>query len=226
MSRKSSHRVKDSCLFPFHSVWAIGSVTATNLPLAPNSTLTPRGAIEADSWAHFRVLRFKFRVLSNSVVTNQMNLALGYIGGVQDTPPASASAVMELIPSVLYPATQTIPTRWVTVPKEDLVGPFPWYKTVLGTAGTTEEAPGYLAAVPSQYTGTNGTVYVEVYGLFEFKTSVATANTPVAIALRSRVREERVKTADDDERARIVKLLSPILPPSLLSANFGTGSRP
>lgn len=217
MSRqsRSSKKANDTCLFPFHTVVSVSTLGAANFALAPNVSVTPRGATEADSWAHFRVLKFKFRILpqgyNGSAPTNVINASAGFCGGVQDTLPGSSAQIMELLPSALLPAGQTIPSRWVAVPKEDLAGPLPWYKTVLGTADSMEEAPGQFCIFTAQAAGTGGSVFVEFYGVFQFKTAVATANTPMAILSRKALHEWRVKAADDQEREKLLKLLSPVL---------------
>ena len=139
---------------------------------------------------------------------------MGVVGGVQDTPPATVGAVMELIPSAFMQALTTVPTEWVNVGKDDLAGPLPWYKSIPGTADATEEAPGLLvgAGTGSQFlTG-------ELRGVFEFKTSTAPANTPAALVLAARMREEKVKAAQLRERARFLAVLAvpgqPTGPPS------------
>jgi hypothetical protein len=113
--------------------------------------------------------------------------------------------------------TTTVPTGWVKVPKADCSGPLPWYKSVLGGADTTEEIPGYLVMAG---TGTES-VHVELEGLFEFKTAVATGNTPVEVALRSKLREQRAQAAAVVARRRLLAVLgTPDLPPPT-SVEFG-----
>jgi hypothetical protein len=112
---------------------------------------------------------------------------------------------MELLPATFHAGPpQTVHSEWIKVPKVDLAGPLPWYKTVLGTADPTEESPGSLIVVG---VGTD-LVSIEVYGVFEFKTSLATANTPAVLTLRMRVRQERSDAIRAREKSLLVSLLS------------------
>jgi len=115
------------------------------------------------------------------------------MGGVQDSTPAGVAPVMEMIPSLYVSSTiQTIP-QYVSVPRADLAGPFPWYKAIPGTADVTEEAPGLLVGY------TNGvaaqTVIIEVDGEIEFKTAITSIATPEEAELRARILELRVREA-------------------------------
>jgi hypothetical protein len=130
-------------------------------------------------------------------------MATGFVGGVQDSPPATVAQTMELLSSCIQSSFATVPTEWVRVSKSEMAGPLPWYKTVQGTADSTEESPGQIVI-----TG-NGTdsFLVEYRGVFIFKTSLATANTPVALALRQRVREERQRAVQTVERNDLLRVL-------------------
>lgn len=199
----------DSALFPFHTIINSAlNVGAFNVLLSPNGTLTPRGLIEADAWAHFRVKMLHFRLTPITRVSFQ---ACGYVGGVQDTLPTTVSQAGELLPSVAFGQAQTVPSEWVKVSAQDLAGPLPWYKTIPGTADPTEESPGVLVVVGSA----SDAFSLEVRGIFEFKTSVATGNTPAAIAARARLREERIKVAMATERDVLLRILGgiPSTPP-------------
>jgi hypothetical protein len=92
----------------------------------------------------------------------------------------------------------------VNVSKSDLAGPFPWYKTVVGTADATEESPGLVTIAG---TGTDPFV-AEFRGVFHFKTSVATANTPMALNLRRRIHEERALGAIIAQKNVLMRILS------------------
>jgi len=211
----------DTCLMPFHHVIAAGG-SAGAFALGANPTnLSTRALSEADNWAHFRLKSLKFRVLPAiapvvAASTGVSTLALCYIGGIEDTPPAQIADVMEVLPSTLYTGACTIPTKWVVVPKSDLAGPLPWYKTIPGTADSTEEAPGQLCYVVAIVAAT--TIYIELSGVFEFKTSVSATNTPLAIKLRTIVRDERKKIADEVERKALQKVLCP--PPSMTASTI------
>lgn len=186
---------------PFHEV-SSGAFAAGVFTFLVNPAAFPRVILEADVWAHFRIRQFSFRLLPTSPSTVPM--AAGYIGGVEDTAPSTLVQVSELLPSCIKGVGQTTPSNWVRVPRADLAGPFPWYKTVLGTADPTEESPGQFVCVG---TGTEAFL-VEFKGVFEFKTSVNNANTPLARELRARIREERIKVVRDSERAALLKVLS------------------
>ncbi len=174
---------------PFHAFNIITLVAGANTAqLTPSlTTISPsRLATESDGFAHYRIAKYKFRILVPPTAPSGSS-TMAFVGGVQDTAPGSQLQAMEEMPCAILLARQTVHSDWVNVPKAILQGPFPWYKTVAGSADTTEETPGYLAF---NGTGTEG-VYFEVKGVYEFKTPVATANTPVALALLAKIRKER-----------------------------------
>jgi hypothetical protein len=90
------------------------------------------------------------------------------------------------------------------VPKSDLSGPFPWYKTIAGGPDASEEAPGALYVLGT----TTDPMLVELFGEFEFKASIATNNTPAAVALREELRAFRQSRIDLRERERVLKALA------------------
>ncbi len=214
--RKLGGRAGDSCTMPFHSLFNFTLVSGnSSFNLGPNSSVSPRSLIEADTWAHFRVKSYSFRLHPSATV--RAIQTCGYVGGQQDTNPNTIAQVMELLPSAVLAAGATVPTEWVRVPKSDLAGPLPWYKTIPGTADVTEESPGTVC-----FTGTSSdVVQLEQRGVFEFKTAVATGNTPLAVAARSKLREERVRIALATERALLLKILGtspvPVSSTSLLA---------
>lgn len=194
----------DSVVFPFHNVLS-GTLTAGTVAIlvSPNSNMSPRALLEADVWAHFRVKKLAFRIWRTSAVTNPQ--AIGFVGGVEDTAPSTVVQIMELMPSTYIQETNTVPSNWVHVPRIDLRGPFPWYKTIPGTADATEEAPGYVCVAGS---GTDA-YRVEFKGAFEFKTSVNSANTPLSVELRARIREERRQIVIARERKALLGVIAP-----------------
>lgn len=206
--RKSGAKGGDSCIFPFHQVLQSALVGGVlRFPLGPNTPTTPRGLVEADTWAHYRVRSFSFRLLPTANTVN--DLAAGYVGGIEDTPPSTIANVVELLPSCFLSARSTIPTEWCRPSKAELAGPLPWYKTIPGTADATEENPGTVCVVG---TGTEA-FDLEMRGILEFKTAVATANTPLALAARSKLREERVRAMMLAERELLLKILAvPAIP--------------
>ncbi len=133
-----------------------------------------------------------------------LNRAIGYVGGVQDTPPATTANVAELLPSVPQTSNATCPTEWVSPSKGDLAGPLPWYKTIPGSADATEEAPGYIVVAGSGTDAYN----LEIRGVFEFKTAVATANTPLEIKLAAERMAIRASRMALSQRAAMLHLLS------------------
>lgn len=167
-------------------------------------TSFPRVLAEADGWAHFRVLRLKFRLHCLASTTGVQ--VAGYIGGVQDTGPSTVSAVSELIPSTVITSRQTTPSPWVNVSKSDLAGPFPWYKSVPGAADPTEESPGavYIAG-----DGATDAFAVEFAGVMEFKVAAATANTPQEIKLIAELRLLRQKVHKEKRREDLLRVLAP-----------------
>ncbi len=203
---------------PFHTIvrstFTSGSIGP--VALSPNSTISPRAATEADAWAHFRVRSFKFRLHPTGSVANDQ--VAGYIGGVQDTAPTTIATAGELLSSCLLAGDATVPTEWCSPSKSELAGPLPWYKSVAGAADPTEESPGIFTVVG---TGTD-VVLFELRGVFEFKTSVATANTPLARAAHEQLRRERLALAVAKERAVLLKILAPGPPEVKSSSLMGT----
>ncbi len=170
----------------FHGLLSVATAGAgpfyNNVPLSPtgfNSFGLTRLLAEADPWAHFRFRELKFRLYPQSGT----NASVGWLGGYQDNLPTSIASVMELGPSVLTLQACTQPTDWCVVPKADLAGPFPWYKTVPGTADPTEEQPGFLMVVGAA----NYTANIEVRGVIEYKTAVVATATPMEMELRKKI---------------------------------------
>jgi len=97
MPRKNKSKLKDGCVVHFHTV--VSSALAANVfavALNPSDTnlSATRLPAEADTYAHFRVLSVKARL---HPITRTAQQVLGYVGGVQDTPPATLSAMGELV---------------------------------------------------------------------------------------------------------------------------------
>jgi len=188
----------------FHFLWAATLAGGTSsLQVSPSglASLSTRMAAMADEYAHFAVRALRFCLHPSGTGTQ----TAGFAGGVQDTPPTSNIQITELLPSVVRGTAETVPTRWVEVPKQDLRGPFPWYKSLNGGADTTEEAPGTLNLGSTIATDT---MIVEVFIDVAFKTAVAPANTPVEIAARKQLRDARLKRLVAQERAVITRILT------------------
>lgn len=195
---------KDSTRMPFHTLISTAETSGSASILGNPAGLGNSGRLltEADGWAHFRLNKLKFRLHPQTGMAAQFTVA-GWVGGVQDTPPATAGAITELIPSCVVAQDATVPTEWVNVPKVDLAGPFPWYKTVQGTADSTEEFPGQISIAGS---GTDVFI-IEIRGIIEFKVSVSTGNTPAELALRAKLRQERTALAKEAAQKRALALL-------------------
>lgn len=212
MSKKSGKgKVKDMMTVELH--WTIVSTfTAGAFTVALNPTalagVSTRVLSEADAWAHFRVLGFRFR-LHPPTGTITADQAIGFVGGVQDTPPATVATVMELIPSAFISEAATVPTEWVNVAKSELAGPLPWYKAVQGAADATEESPGSFMIVGS----TTDAFKAEFRAVFQFKTAVAPANTPALAAAWAMVRAERKRAEQARESLAIRQALAYNPPP-------------
>lgn len=189
---------------PFHQVLT-GALVAGAAAVNLNPTgIGGRILTEADSWALFRIRAFKARLHRTNATVAQV---LGFVGGVQDTPPATTGAIMELLPAVYMSPTYTVPTPWAKCSSMQLAGPFPWYKSVPGTQDASEESPGQLVLAGS---GTESYV-IELVGVIEFKTSIDPGNTPELALLIKKAREERARVAREKER---VKLLGALGTPS------------
>lgn len=201
----SNRNKSDSETCPFHVVTLLtlsaGGAYAANLN--PTTMASTRLAAEADNWAHFRMRSLKFRIFPQSA-TPAPPCSVGFVGGVQDTAPATLGTVGELLPSAFMSGAQSVPSDWVSVRKNELAGPLPWYKTIPGTADATEEAPGVIVAGGTA----NGLIYLEMRGVVEFKTSVAPANTPAEVAMRAKLRAERVARVKQAEKEKLLAVLS------------------
>ncbi len=198
----SKSRSRDGAVVPFHVRLALAMTSgAVQTPLTPSQISSSRLAAEADNWAHFRWQNVKFRVHHGAITGD---VAVGFVGGVQDTLPSTLATVSELIPATYYGSTYTVPSEWINVPKQDLAGPLPWYKALPGAASNVEELPGYLCMAGA---GTD-TVVVELRGVCVFKTAVAPANTPLAIELRQKLRIEASARHSAHEQRRVAALLA------------------
>jgi hypothetical protein len=204
--KRSRSQSGDGSFVPFHTVFQSATVAGILTVLGNPSNLSPRALAEADAWAHFRLVKLKFRLHPPSQAAGAtFDQLMGWIGGVQDTPPSTVVTIGELLPSVVMTRNQTVPTEWIKVSPGDLAGPLPWYKTIPGTADATEEAPGALVFFGSGVLP----MTFEVRGLFQFKTSVATANTPDEEQLVVKLRRLRLLSAQEAERKRLLAALAP-----------------
>lgn len=197
----------DTSVVDFHIIGTLSLSAGVNtLQVSPSgfNSLSTRFGNMADGWGHFRVRRLRFRLLPSLAATANI-VVMGYVGGIEDTTPATVATVGELMASTSMQAgaCQTVPSNWVNVPRVELAGPFPWYKAINGAATTTEEAPGLICFAG---TGTQ-TFYFEFYVTFEFKVALDPGNTPMAISLRKELLELRRKAAIAKEKEALERVL-------------------
>ncbi len=194
---------KDSQLCPFHYILqgtAAGNVFQFNVQ--PSSNFGTRVVVEADVWAHFRVKNLKFRLHPSA---GSGSAAAGFVGGVQDTLPGTLAQVSELLPSVFTSTDSTVPTEWALPTRQELAGALPWYKSVPGSADATEESVGSMCVWTS---GATDVFYLEMRGVFEFKTSVSTGNTPAQLARVMAERDERREASRARQRDLLLEVLA------------------
>jgi len=200
----SKHKGKDSQVLPWHGIVTVplsSGVGSVNLnPNSLNGAGISRPLAEADGWCHFQHIRLAFCIHHGSLTAD---VAVGVVGGAQDTPPATKNTVMELLPSAYQGSTYTEPSRTVQVSHADLAGPIPWYKTVPGAADSTEEIPCQLVIAGA---GTD-TVVVELWGEMRFKTAASPANTPLSNAARETLRRERIEAERVQARDALLRVL-------------------
>jgi hypothetical protein len=203
---------KDSQILPFHALLITTLTAGTfNFNLNPSSlaSFATRVGAVADSWCQYRIrrLRFRLRIPPAGFTGSQ---AVGYVGGVQDTPPSTRGTIMELLPSTSLDFAQSIPSDWVNVSRADLAGALPWYKAIAGAADPTEESPGLICLAG---TGTDA-AQLEIEGVYEFKAAAATANTPAAMQMMKALRLERVRLERERERIALISVLATPVPSS------------
>jgi hypothetical protein len=200
----SKNQVKrDSCLMPFRFI-QVGPLVAGVFAMTANPNgLSPRALVEADTWTHFRLksLRFRLHPVSNTSTTYATAV---WVPGIQDTPPVTRATSSELLTAAVLGGIASVQSDWASVSKSELSGPLPWYKTIQGTADATEEAPGQLIVIGTA----TETFVLEIMGVFEFKGSIATANTPAAVKLREELRAFRLQQVNSREKDRIVSVLA------------------
>ncbi len=186
-------KASDSTKVTIHQRYAPG-ITPNALPLNPIN-MGDRATSLSDNYANFRLVSFRFRLHPVSAF-----VSCGYAtGSANTTPPSTAQTIMELVPSTYILSAQTCPTGWVVVPKGDLAGPMPWYKTQTTTGN--DEFPGALVT-------TNAGADVEYYAVLEFKGGIDPANTPAWQEYRRKYREEVSSRLVAAERDRIVAILA------------------
>lgn len=196
---------KDEIAVPVHvfaSTAAASNTAAFSASPSGLITFATRLAGLADEWTMFRwsSLRFRLHPVGTSVTC-------AYIPGVQDANTFnSRSTAAEVVSSVVMTSVRTTPTEWCAVSKDDLSGPFPWYKSLAGGADSTEEAPGQF----SLYTGGATDAYaLEIKGVIMFKGSVPPANTPEEARLLKELHRVRREAYARSVRDALLKALAP-----------------
>ncbi len=203
MAAKNKNKMGDGCRVPFRYVISLTPVAGVfGVTLNPSSF--PRVQTEADGWSLFRILRMKFRILPPALAANQVLTVGSFLAGVADTPPSTTAQASELLCGCTLGGLQTTPSEWANVSPKDLAGPLPWYKTFVGASAYEEASPGTIYFVGS------GTLPItaEFRGIYEFKSAIATANTPAAIDLRLRLRDEHRRRLAALEQQCLVSLLA------------------
>jgi len=186
-------KTSDSTTVVVHQLY-MPTGTSNQLPLNPIS-MGDRATGLSDSYANFRLKSLRFRTQPTGVYG-----AVGYLtGSANSTPPTSVLNIMEIVPACVVMSDHTVPGNWVTVPKADLAGPMPWYKTQ--TTSGNDEFPGYLVNAGTA-------LAIEYFATIEFKGSVDPANTPEFVEFRRKYREEVERRHAFGERDRLLSLLA------------------
>ncbi len=186
-------KASDSTVVTVHQRY-LPSITPAQLALNPIN-MGDRAAGLSDSYANFRLKSFRFRIHPAAAAVTAAFL----VGSANTTPPATSQTMMEIVPSVYQTAQEVVPSNWVVVPKADLAGPLPWYKTQ--TVVGNDEYPGYLVSL-------NSAADIEYVAVIEFKGSVDPANTPAWREFRRKYREEAAARSAEAERDRLVSILA------------------
>ncbi len=194
---------RDKSSMSFHVVTSV-TMSSNVATVVVNPGLSTRLTTEADGFNLFRVKSLKFRILPTALLQ-----AVGYFAGISDTPPATNALITELLSSTQITATQVTPTDWISVGSSELMGPFPWYKTVPGTTDASEESPGTLAFRSS---GATDVVVLELRGEFEFKDPIAAANTPEELMLKEKMRKVRAERLAQLRRDKVLGYLTATKP--------------
>ena len=196
MSAKNSKVVS----VQFHSIGTVTLASGSSIvSVRPDNFGTSLASV-SDGYELFRVTQLRLRIFAKTGVAST-----GVVSSVPNTSPTTLSQNGELLDSVQHEGPlETMWSRWLSVRKDTLRGPFEWYHTRAGTFDATESAP---ATICHAGTGTN-TIDVEYYGTMQFKDPAATANTPAALEIRAQLRmllerEQRMRT-----KAQVVAALA------------------
>lgn len=203
-------RVSEIERVPFHGLWDPSSAVTQELLNLNPSNMSGAGftrlASVADNFASYRIRSLRFR-LHPLIATATSDAAVCFTGAVQDTSPTTIAQCMEVIPSLYMGLNCTTSSGWKDVPKADLTGPLPWYKSLLGTADATEESPGLFVMVKQALAQCGPAVEIE--GVYEFRAAIAPANTPMLLKLQAEVSAARRSAALQREREALLRVLAP-----------------
>ncbi len=197
----------------FHVVGTLAlTAGAYNSPCTP-SNLAPRAGSEADGFTYWRLKSLRFRFIPNA--TTALLASMGVVAGQPNTLPTTSTQVSELIDSTPHglATVQLNWSDWVNVRKEVCAGAVPWYNTFPGTFNAGLDYPCTLVVGGN---GTDSFVY-ELRFTLQFKDPAATANTPAAILLRDRSRIERELAQREEEKKKLLQILSLVPATSSLS---------
>jgi len=195
----SRRRSRDQIVERFSQLASITLVAGANNN-AVNPAFTSRLATIGDSYQYYRLRSLKFRIHPSASTSSA---AVSWMAGVVDTPPSTNQQNCEIYNHTFQADDATVPSSWCSVSREDLAGGLSWYKTIQGSADSSEEIVGYLFFTGS---GTN-TVLCEVFGEMEFKEAIAPANTPAALEVLKRLREMRIEEHRVREQKSLLKVL-------------------
>lgn len=194
---------RDGAIVPF-SAFITGLVGASGNQINANPTgITGPILIEADTWCLFRLRSLRFRLHRLPATVTPMVAC--YTVTIQDTPPATNASCVNVIPHVILTPTATEPSEWCVVSVQDLAGPFPYYKSIPGTADVTEEVPGQICISGAAA----DTFQLEVEGVMQFKGMVSAGNTPEELQLRKALRDLRIRREVELARQSLLRVLAP-----------------
>lgn len=199
VKKNKKQRGQEDVIFEEFSMLIVATLSsgAASINVSPNSTISARSATVADTYSLYRMKSFRFRLHRASTLSSAQVAC--YVPGIADIPPSTLSNAAEVLYHVMMMPVYTIPSKWCHVPLSELRGYQPWYKTIVGTPDPAAEILGVLAIAGSG----SDTYSLEIAGCFEFKSPIASANTPAMQAAYRLIREERIRLA----RAEYLKTL-------------------
>ena len=176
---------------PFHNVVTFAlAAGVSNLLVAPG-TLSGRTTTIADAFNLYRLARFRFRLIPNTLVSEVFTA--GYTADTVDGT-LTFTSVAESNCATTFGGQMSVPSNWADVPPSLLKGALPWYKAVPGTPSAWEETAGVINFASTNSASTT-TLCLEYDGVMEFSSPIDPTLTPAirrALQLR-RKKEELLK---------------------------------